>query len=100
MINWNKPQNAACPDPFVDKVKCEECKHWIDRDDASKVKAHHLLSRPFDEWYCPMHKKPYDEKTTYIYPHRYYGRVEMEEDGTPVGYIKKPKERDHEPTQR
>ncbi len=78
-----------CPDPFKDKVKCTECKHWIDKSDASSV-LHRggIYYSQFIDWYCPMHKKPY---TRYImaFPNNlYYGEVRMEEDGTPVGYKK------------
>lgn len=48
-------------DPFEDKVKCDECKHWIDKRDAK------IVRRTYEGWhdlgeeiYCPMHKKSYD----------------------------------------
>ncbi len=37
------------------QVKCETCKHWIDIEDAQKVK-----SDDRSRYYCPMHQKPYD----------------------------------------
>lgn len=85
--NKTKDTPMDCPDPFKNKVKCEECKHYVDKSDAFSVK----IWSDFGEtimWYCPMHKKPY---TSYIhaYPtYLYFGEVSMSEDGTPVGYKK------------
>lgn len=45
-----------------------------------------------DYWlmYCPEHKKPYTTKSLdySIRGATYYGKFEVEEDGTPVGYVK------------
>lgn len=77
-----------CSDPFKDRVKCQECKHWIDRSDASIVKT--VSSWGIHEyWYCPMHKKSYNSFFSGHPKNIYFGEVQMEEDGTPVGYIRK-----------
>lgn len=78
---------VGCPDPFKDKVKCHECKHWIDKSDAHKVEVNSYYA--VTEYYCPMHKKPYTRKISCMYPVSYYGEVGMDEDGTPIGYTKK-----------
>lgn len=77
-----------CPNPFVDKVKCAECKHWIDKSDSSSVRIVGLYSDML--YYCPMHKKAYDESwvTTLLHP-LYFGRVQMNDQGIPLGYVKK-----------
>lgn len=77
-------------DPFADKVKCGECKHWIDRSDAQIV----LMYIPWkiEAFFCPMHKKPYSSMyiagTFGVQKHTYYGTVAMDEAGTPAGYKK------------
>lgn len=51
-------------DPFEDKVKCYECKHWIDKSDAQVVGFTRVYS--FNDrydckiYFCPMHKKSCD----------------------------------------
>lgn len=84
----------SCSDFFVDKVKCDTCKHWIDKEDAQNVWHYgaYIIGR-IDNWYCPEHKKPY---THYFFGNPtslYFGEVSMSEDGTPTGYIKKPKKK-------
>lgn len=74
-------------DPFKDKVKCEECKHYIDKSDASSVKSVDMFGVNTD-WYCPMHKKPYSSYISATPENLYYGEIRMKEDGTPVGYKK------------
>ena len=44
-------------DCFKDKVKCETCKHWIDKEDAQEVVGLGSYSR----FYCPLCRVPYDE---------------------------------------
>ena len=63
MSIFSKKPIEKCPDPFANKVKCETCKCWLDRDDASRVKI--FLDGHYDYrvyFYCPIHKKPYNEK--------------------------------------
>ncbi len=62
---------VGMPDPFADKVKCEECKHWIDKKDASSV-SYFSWTRETN-WYCPMHKKPYTRFIRAIPIDLYYG---------------------------
>ena len=40
-----------------EKVKCEDCKHYIDKGDAQRVVNNCLFQTVY---YCPMHKRPYD----------------------------------------
>jgi len=80
-------KNHQCPDPFADKVKCNECKLWVDKSDASKVR-HLGLFGEVVEWYCPTHKKPYTSYIVAMPSNLYYGEVRMEADGTPIGYKK------------
>jgi len=74
-----------------EQVKCEECKHWVDTSDAHMVRRYSPLGM-FEQYYCPMHKKPYNEVIVGFFPYSegawYFGRVKMTEDGTPVGYVK------------
>lgn len=45
------------------KVKCETCKHWVDKVDAQKIVDKFWGSFGLNEtnlFYCPMHKVPYD----------------------------------------
>jgi len=79
-LDGNKPI-----DTFADKVKCAECKHWIDKSDSFPV----TVNAPFADsvqHYCPMHKKPYDEVwySSFALPAVYYGRTKMTSDGTPI----------------
>lgn len=89
----------VCPDPFADKVKCEVCKCWIDKEDAFSVngvknddalRAMFLSYYPmyeterYPKWYCRSHKKPYSSKKG----GRFYAEIEVNEDGTPKGYKK------------
>lgn len=70
------------------QVKCRECKHWVDVDDAQKVSDNFSST----DYYCLMHKRPFN-RVEYHWgdvPPQYFGEVEMSPDGTPVGYIKAP----------
>lgn len=52
-----------------EQVKCEECKHWIDKVDAQEISnaSSHLLGSEQDAlYYCLMHTKKYD-KVSYRY---------------------------------
>lgn len=78
-----------------DEVKCDTCKHKIDRADAQIVDCGSRMTMI----YCPEHKKPYsrteinwepDEKTGYNAQRQaYYAELEVDEQGVPVGYKKK-----------
>ena len=80
-------------DPFEDKVKCEECKHWVDKYDCSDVDYNvaHSFMYPIREklYYCPEHTKPYSRKTDYSCSDtKYFKEIEVDKDGTPLGYKK------------
>lgn len=68
-----------------DEVKCDTCKHKIDRIDAQTIKFGYIT-----ETYCPEHKKPYSKIKTndFNYNRRYYAELEVDEQGVPVGYKK------------
>lgn len=42
-----------------EKVKCETCKHWIDKEDAQVVKTYGRIGVS-ERYYCVMHQLPYD----------------------------------------
>lgn len=79
--------------PFKNKVKCEECKLWLDKEDAYVVK-HDTLNLFYSNlfltlYYCPKDKKPYTRsKYVSFENNKYYAELEVEKDGTPVGYKK------------
>lgn len=55
-----------------EQVKCETCKHYIDKIDAQAVEIGEGWDgkRPvkFYHYYCPMHRKPYDvSRSSYNY---------------------------------
>lgn len=87
---WNKKETKEnCPDPFEDKVKCEECRCWIDLSDAKIVEV------VYDVWggdkknYCHAHAKPYQKVHYYSTQDKkpqYFGEVEMTEDGKPIAH--------------
>lgn len=68
------------------QVKCETCKHWIDKEDAQKINDNSLISSR-QTHYCPMHKLPYDrvESGTWItqdrgcIEHKYYKTIPSKE---------------------
>lgn len=85
---------TQCPDPFKNKVKCEECKHYVDKYDAQEIKEN-TRSLYWDGtktlYYCPMHRKPYQRVRHSSYGTSYYAEVQVEEDGTPLGFAPKKK---------
>ena len=72
-------------------VKCDECKHIIEKEDAQCVITKDIYSPSYiltsSNYYCPMHKKPYSRIVDRI-GESYYAELEVSEDGTPVGYTK------------
>jgi hypothetical protein len=73
-------------DCFKDKVKCETCKHWIDKKDAQEVK--NVIWNRY-HYFCPLCKVPYDEirYNLYDFEKGYYKiipehRERVNEDGT------------------
>lgn len=83
-----EPEPKKNPDPFADKVKCSECRHWVDRSDAQRI-SHSAYGYSFDEFYCPTHKKPYSRSSSTGMGWRYFGEIEMTEDGKPIAPKKK-----------
>ena len=85
-------KELKCPDPFKDKVKCRECRCWLDKSDSHEVDVCYGMDT---QYYCHAHKKPYSR---IILPGwygvlgdsapRYFGEVQMTEGGIPVGYKK------------
>jgi len=72
-----------------ENVKCEECKHLIERSDAQEIKVAYSWSRDKGVYYyCPMHKKSYDRVLEGFWGILYFGEVEMDKNGTPIGYTK------------
>ena len=53
-----------------EKVKCDECKHWVDKEDAQEITHESyyddFFSQQTIDYYCPMHKKPYEVVKSYI----------------------------------
>ena len=75
---------------FEDKVKCEECKHWIDKGDAQRIEVRVLyhFDENSDEFYCNMHKKKYDRKIISTSNISYFKEISVNENGEPIGYTK------------
>ena len=76
---------------FKDKVKCEECKHWIDKGDAQRIEVDlrsYFYDNSKDEFYCNMHKKKYDRKIIYASSIFYFKEMLVNENGEPIGYTK------------
>ena len=82
------------------RVKCEECKCLIHREDAQVVEIRSANSYFYSDschkdYYCKSHKKSFDfiKYDVFDYNHgralKYFKKeVEVSEDGTPVGYTK------------
>lgn len=96
---WNKKE---CPkevvDAFAGKVKCETCKHWIDEFDAQRVEScgpdsSLYINRDYILYFCPKDRVAYSSRTVIDQTHvlYYVDRMQVSEDGVPVGYVKKEK---------
>ena len=72
------------------QVKCEECKHYIDIGDAQKViQMYAYTFIPTENiYYCPLHKKRYYKKLFLDFKTKYFGEMEMNNEGEPIGYKK------------
>lgn len=89
-------RKQECPDPFKDKVKCEECKHYVDKSDAQEMKTGSKLDFIGDDlrrvteyvYYCPLHKRKYDRKSSGWCGSYYYKEMSVDENGEPIGYTK------------
>ena len=51
-------------------VLCEECKHRVEKKFCQTVTCYTLYSN-FPLFYCPMHKKPYEEEEIFDIDRRY-----------------------------
>ena len=74
-------------------VKCDECHCILEEKDAQHVESFEGVICEFfrsTKYYCGEHKKPYKKFVLREHSgdHRFYGEVEVSEDGTPVGYKK------------
>lgn len=70
-------------------VKCDECFCWLDKKDAQEVNVSWVdMNHCWSRYYCGAHKKPYTELCQSFGERTYYGEIQMNEDGTPVGYVK------------
>lgn len=91
---WKKPVPAWESVP-PETVSCEVCKHVILKTDAQKIKhtpySGAMWSIPAHmTYYCPEHKRKYDKSYVgYGFSLHFLKEMEVEEDGTPVGYVKK-----------
>jgi len=69
------------------QVQCKTCKHWIDKEDIQEVRINGIV-RNWNEYYCPMHKKPYDSVVAYgergIYYRRINASIEVDKNGKPI----------------
>lgn len=73
--------------------KCDDCKHMIQREDAQFIKG------DAKQVFCPEHKKNYEFSELILeysgswrFPSikgvRFYSKIEVSKDGTPIGYKK------------
>ena len=80
-----------CPNPFTDKVKCDECKCWLDKDDAYMVEDvipspsfYSTYGYSIILYYCNTHKKPYIKtKGT-----DKWAMIKVDDNGEPIVYKK------------
>ena len=57
-----KSEPVRCEDPFKNKVRCDGCKCWLDKDDAKVVEVMGGMWGSYEENYCARCKPPYDTK--------------------------------------
>lgn len=82
----NNKKTMDCPDPFEDKVKCEECKCWLDIEDSQAIRANYG-----QVYYCGVHRKSYSRIVSdnpFRTNNRYFREIECDKDGNPIGYKK------------
>ena len=70
----------------LETVKCEECKCLLEKRDAQEVDFRAFMVDS-QNYYCEVHRKPYSSVTDFV-GKKYFGEVEMDKDGTPIGYVK------------
>ena len=89
MFNKHKVERVIV-DCFEGKVKCSECKCWLDKKDAHLVTNESYLIGygKWEDYYCQAHK-PKFSKTAYLNRvNHYYREVETDFKGEPLGYKK------------
>lgn len=77
--------------PFINAVKCAECRCFLEKGDAYKVtesSGFWIYGSRETKYYCLEHRKPYSRMNVWRDGCSYYGEIQMNEDGTPVGYVK------------
>lgn len=80
---------------FKKNKSCETCGCLIEIGEEQEVRFNTFTSFVYglgytSSYYCKSHKKPYNKfYLDFDGERRYHGEVEMCEDGTPVGYVKK-----------
>lgn len=79
-----------CKNQFKDKVKCKECKCWLDKYDAQVVSVQLGLYSTFkdEEYYCNTHRKPYKKVICRVDKDIFIEEIEVDKDGEPIGYKK------------
>lgn len=76
----------------IDHLPCDECKHLVERKDLQEVIFQKIYTGRSELYFCPEHKKPYDEVNDRGLRKIYYTnrKIEVSENGTPLGYQKIP----------
>ena len=56
------------------QVKCETCKHYVDKEDAQEIEVFNHVCGKEKEYYCPLHIVKYDfVEYTYRSPNYVWG---------------------------
>lgn len=73
-----------------DYVECEKCGHVISKKRAQIVKFNGGSGTMFgfETIRCELHKLPYDRSRTILGVMEYWKELEVDKDGTPIGYKK------------
>lgn len=87
-----EPVNDITP-PFEDKVSCEKCACLLLTHKANKIMKTCIVRDMFymdlEKYYCNNCKPNYDSSTGVGENVKYHKKLEVTENGEPVGYIKK-----------
>lgn len=75
----------------VDVVRCGECLCLIEKEYAQHIPNSYMLN---EQYFCGIHRRKYDSRRIELPimgPEiiKYYKKIEVDEDGEPVGYKKK-----------
>ncbi len=82
-MGWCKPKSPP------ETVTCHECRCLMLKDEAHVVRVWSAVSfmRSGPRYYCRTDAPVYDEiRENYIREEHYYMRVEVNKEGSPVGY--------------